>query len=120
MPRSDRWIGLPASPTWLAWFGKPYAALVRPSVEGQVTAEVDGGLVVRLGPAPINADQLADHFPPLPTSLIAHKINQPARWIPGASYTLTDGPPSQPAEVIPRLSGDEPRSLKRGESLGDP
>ena len=106
MPRSDRWIGLPASPTWLAWFGKPYVDLVRPSVEGHVTAEVDGGLLVRLGPEPMNADQLAARFPPLPTSLIAHKIDQPAEGAPTGSYTLTDGPPSQPAEVIPRLSGD--------------
>ena len=28
LPRSDRWVGLPASPTWLAWFGNPYAELV--------------------------------------------------------------------------------------------
>lgn len=104
LPRSDRWVGLPASPTWLAWFGKPYAGLVRPSVERHIEAVVDEGLLIRAGAMPMNADELADRFPPLPANLIAHRIGQPARWIPMASYTMVNGPPSQAAEAIPRLT----------------
>ena len=89
LPRADRWIGLPASPTWLAWFGKPYAELVRPSVAGHITAETDGALFLRMGTEPMNADELADRFPPLPTNLVAHRINQPAAWFPKGSFTLT-------------------------------
>ena len=29
-PRADVWIGLPPSPTWMAWFGRPYAAASAP------------------------------------------------------------------------------------------
>ncbi|MET1231392.1 MAG: hypothetical protein ABWY52_00915 [Candidatus Limnocylindrales bacterium] len=105
MPRSDRWIGLPASPTWLAWFGEPYAELVRPSIGAHLAAESQGeGLFLRMGAAPMNADELADRFPPLPTTLIARKINQPAQWFANGAYTLMAGPPSQPAEVIPQLT----------------
>jgi hypothetical protein len=105
MPRSDRWIGLPASPTWLAWFGEPYAELVRPSFGTHVAAEGPGdGLFVRMGAAPMNPDELSDRFPPLPTTLIAHRMNQPAQWFAKESYTLVAGPPSQPAAMIPPLT----------------
>ncbi len=47
-----QWVGLPAIPTWLAWYGDPYAALVTP---GLVRASVDA----------LDADALrADHRPP--------------------------------------------------------
>jgi len=111
LPRADRWIGLPASPTWLAWFGKPYAELVRPSMGGHITAEIDGALFVRMGTEPMNADQLAERFPPLPTNLVAHRINQPPEWFPQGSYTLTSGPPSQPAEEIPPIGAEAPLAI---------
>ena len=109
LPRADRWVGLPASPTWLAWFGKPYAERVLPSVAGNITSETDGALFMRMGTDPTTADQLADRFPPLPTNLVAHRINQPAEWFPKGSFTLSSGPPSQPAEEMPPIgSGDPP------------
>ena len=108
LPRADRWIGLPASPTWLAWFGQPYAAPVRPSVTSHITAEEDGAFFLRMGTEPMNADELANRFPPLPTNLVAHRINQPAAWVPRGSYTLTAGPPSQPAAEIPPIRAEEP------------
>ncbi len=111
LPRADRWIGLPASPTWLAWFGKPYAALVRASLSNHITAETDGAIFLRMGSEPLNADELADRFPPLPTSLVAHRINQPASWVPRGSYTLTAGPPSQPAAEIPPIGAEEPLAI---------
>ena len=101
LPRSDRWVGLPAGPTWLAWFGPPYAELVRRAVQGHITAEAGGAQFVRMADAPMNADELADVFPPLPTHLLARRINQPAVWLRGARFTLMGGPPSQPAEEIP-------------------
>lgn len=66
LPRSDRWVGLPAGPTWLAWFGPPYAELVRKTVQARITAEVGGALFVRMGQEPMNADELADVFHPCP------------------------------------------------------
>jgi hypothetical protein len=105
LPRSDRWVGLPAGPTWLAWFGPPYAELVRQAVQGQITAEAGGALFVRMGAEPMNADDLAEVFPPLPAQLIARRIKQPATWLRGARFTLMGGPPSQPADLIPDHAG---------------
>jgi hypothetical protein len=105
MPRANRWVGLPAAPTWLAWFGRPYADLVRSAVAQHITAETDGALLLRLGPEPMDPDQLAAVFPPLPLPLIARRINKPPAWEAGVRYTLTSGPPSQLAEQIPDLDG---------------
>lgn len=105
LPRADRWIGLPAGPTWLAWFGRPYADLVRSSVARQATSETDGALFLRLGSEPMDSDHLAGLFPPLPLPLIAHRINKPPAWEANVRYTLISGPPSQPAEQIPDLEG---------------
>jgi hypothetical protein len=104
MPRANRWVGLPATPTWLTWFGRPYADLVRSSVSQHITAKTDGALFLRLGPDPMDSDQLADAFPPLPVPLIAHRINKPPAWEVGIRYTLASGPPSQLAEQIPVLA----------------
>lgn len=105
LPRSDRWVGLPAGPTWLAWFGPHYAELVRQTVKARITAESGGALFVRMGEEPMNADELADLFPALPTHLVARRIKQPATWLRGARFTLMGGPPSQPAELIPDDAG---------------
>jgi len=104
MPRADRWIGLPAAPTWLAWFGRPYADLVRPTLAGVATEEDASGILLRLGTEPMHADDLADRFPPLPAALITHRLNRPAGWETGVRYTLVAGPPSQPADVTPNLN----------------
>ncbi len=57
LPSRARWIGLPASPTWLAWFGPPYADLVRESLRGQITDDREGSLFVRASTEPMNIDQ---------------------------------------------------------------
>jgi hypothetical protein len=106
MPRADAWVGLPASPTWLAWFGRPYAEAVRSAVAGHITSESDAGIFLRLGAVPMNADQLADLFPPLPVRLLARRREQPGAWLPNARYSLVSGAPSQPAEeLLPLVDG---------------
>jgi hypothetical protein len=103
MPGGDAWVGLPASPTWLAWFGHPYTELVRQAVAAAVTSETDAGLFLRLETQPSDADELADTFPPLPAWLLARRRDQAGLWLPGARFSFLDGPPSQPAEYIPDL-----------------
>jgi hypothetical protein len=105
LPRANRWVGLPAAPTWLAWFGPAYARLLRPNLAQHVSAETDGALFLRLGTEPMDSDQLADVFPPLPLPLVARRIKAPAAWETGVRYTLASGPPSQLAEEIPDLDG---------------
>ena len=101
MPGANRWVGLPAAPTWLAWFGRPYADLVRSTVSRHITTETDGAIFLRLGREPMDSDQLAAVFPPLPLPLIARRVNMPPAWEAGIRYTLASGPPSELAEQIP-------------------
>jgi hypothetical protein len=63
------WLGLPAKPTWLAWFGEPYRDLVASSLGGLAVPR-EHGLVVRLGPAPMDTDELRGHAPDLPSDLL--------------------------------------------------
>ena len=58
---------------------------------------------LRLGAEPMNADELAPIFPPLPLPPIARRINKAAAWDAGRHYNLVGGPHSQPAEQIPEL-----------------
>jgi hypothetical protein len=104
MPRRAEWVGLPAGPTWLAWFGGPYAALLRRTVAAHVAADLDRGLFLRLGPEPMNFDELADRFPALPAQLLARRRDRPGRWLAGAPYTGGNLPPSEAAEQIPELT----------------
>jgi hypothetical protein len=101
VPFANRWMGLPAAPTWLAWFGPPYADRVRPSIAPFIRDERDGGLLVRLADEPADRDQLATVFPPLPLELVARRKGKPAAWEPTERYTFVGSPPSQPADVIP-------------------
>jgi hypothetical protein len=108
-PRATSWVGLPASPTWIAWFGPPYADLVQPAIGRELQAESDGGFLVRTARQPLDRSHLARIFPPLPEKLLARSQGEPGRWLPDASYTLFSGPPSEPAEYIPELTGSVSR-----------
>jgi hypothetical protein len=101
IPHADRWMGLPAAPTWLAWFGRPYADLVRSTVAPFIREERDGGLLVRLSDDPADRDRLADIFPPLPLELVARRQGKPPSWERDVRYSFLGGPPSHPAEIIP-------------------
>lgn len=110
MPFPPDWVGLPASPTWLAWFGPPYDDLVRPAVAGSVARASDAGLLVRLGTEPLHADELAAVFPPLPERLLARaEEDAPGRWLPGARYSMGAPPPEAPAVEVPPLPEPSPR-----------
>ena len=101
LPFGSAWVGLPAAPTWLAWFGRPYAGLVAEAVAGHVAAERPNGLLLRLGDEPAAADALADAFPPLPARLVARAGKGPGRWLAGVRFDMGHPPPSGPAEEIP-------------------
>ena len=99
LARRPWWVGLPAIPTWLAWYGEPYRDLVEDHVAGLAEAEPDG-LLVRAGDVPMDRDELDGMLPPPPADLRA--VRRPGSSVdPAARYTLLAGPPSDPAEVIP-------------------
>lgn len=69
MPFSS-FAGLPPVPTWLAWFGRPYAPHVADSVTDYAEQTADGAWLFRGGPKPMDVDELANRFPSLPARLI--------------------------------------------------
>lgn len=104
LPRSRWWVGLPALPTWLAWFGSPYRALIGSRLDGSTSMTVarSSGLLLQCGPEPMDMDQLRGVFPALPVELLARR--RPGSTVdPTARITMLQGPPSEAAETIPWL-----------------
>lgn len=64
------WAGIPWDPSWLAWFGRPYADRLRASVAGQIDRETARGFLLRVGALPAARDQLRAVFPRLPSELL--------------------------------------------------
>lgn len=102
MPRSKWWVGLPALPTWLAWFGDPYRALVESRLDGPTVVSRPSGLLVRCGPEPMDVDELDGVFPVLPAELLVTRRSG-ATVDPADRISMTLGPPSEPAETIPPI-----------------
>ena len=102
LPRSRWWVGLPARPTWLAWFGDPYRALIADALDGSNTTVRRSGLLVRCGEEPTDVDELGAVFPRLPAELLAVR-RAGSTADPLARITLTNGPPSEPAAIIPAI-----------------
>lgn len=66
------WNGLPAFPTWLAWFGPPYRPVVAAAFPAGGVEEHPAGLMLRMGELPAHGDELRARFPSLPSELIQH------------------------------------------------
>jgi hypothetical protein len=90
MPFSS-FAGLPPVPTWLAWFGRPYAPHVADSVGAVAQQTKDGAWFFRGGPEPMDLDQLANCFPSLPARL----VYEPRKDVEPGAF------PVVPAEFIP-------------------
>ena len=100
LPRARWWVGLPALPTWVAWFGEPYLDRVAEAVSPWIVRERGNGALARFGLKPMDVDELRGVFPALPPELVA-RPRDGATLDPAVRRTLAHGPPSQPAEVIP-------------------
>ena len=101
-PRNPWWVGLPALPTWLAWFAPPYQTLVESRLDRSLCTVRPSGVLLRCGPEPMDVEELADVFPRLPAELLA--VTASGRPVDLARRTtLFQSPPSGPAEVIPWL-----------------
>jgi hypothetical protein len=99
-PRARWWVGLPALPTWLAWFGKPYRELVGKAVSDWVVRQSRGGVLAQFGPEPMDVDELRGVFPELPPELLARRRDG-SSVDPAIRITYVQPPPSEAAEAIP-------------------
>jgi hypothetical protein len=79
------WMGLSPTPTWLAWFGEWYARELEPFLTTAAAIRTPEGIFLRLGPEPLDRDQLREVFPSLPPYLLVQQA--------GAEY--------KPAEKLP-------------------
>lgn len=64
------WSGLPAKATWLSWYGAPYREAVA-SALGARAIHRGPGLLVRLGPQPLDSDEASSQALDLPPDVIA-------------------------------------------------
>jgi hypothetical protein len=102
-PRARWWVGLPALPTWLAWFGAPYRELVDAAVSEWIVRASPGGVLARFGSEPMDVDQLQGVFPTLPPELLARRRDGSPIG-PATRITFVQAPPSEPAEAIPWIN----------------
>jgi len=79
------WLGLPDEPAWLIWVGAEYAREIEKHLDPIRIQQYPEGLFLKLGPEPMDKDQLREVFPLLPSHLVAQKIGDkyyPAKRIP--------------------------------------
>lgn len=102
--RGPWWNGLPAPATWLSWYGGAYRAAVREALAG-VAEERPGGLLVRLGQRPMDADQVLGLGPVIPQDLVVHlhaDANEGIANVAGRKPRVFRG--ITPSDVIPDLT----------------
>lgn len=95
--KATGWSGIPWDPTWLAWFGRPYADRLESVLADHVDVRTASGLLVRVGRLPAPRAELRGAFPHLPPELVQEE------YIVGST---PDGSPRtqlRPAAEIPPL-----------------
>jgi hypothetical protein len=97
------WMGLPSKATWLTWFGAGYRDAVASAVRG-AAEEHPGGLLLRLGPEPMDSDQVRGSAPTLPPELVVGmtpRLGEVPMADTGQPIVLAHD--RSPARVIPPL-----------------
>ncbi len=89
LQRDRFFCGVPPQPTWLAWFGAVYRPHVepdlRPGLAPAVAASGPEGILLQLGPDPLDRDELRGRFPALAPRLLAGERDgtvSPAPFVP--------------------------------------
>jgi hypothetical protein len=117
-PMGHEWFGILPAPTWLSWFGRPYKALVAPSLSGRDRSgimEEGDGVFVRLGDYPANLNELQAVKLELPSELlarrdedhdVAHLLNKLEKIkAPDVRIQTSRSYRGRPAELIPKIDG---------------
>ncbi|MEK6719101.1 MAG: hypothetical protein AABZ33_00365 [Chloroflexota bacterium] len=84
LPKGGWFRGLPAVPTWLAWYGPAYRTEIEASLPEAVTTRVGPALLVRWGNEPMNLDALRS-VPQLDPRLVVpdpEADGRPAEFVP--------------------------------------
>ncbi|MFL5726446.1 MAG: hypothetical protein ACJ77F_08910 [Chloroflexota bacterium] len=95
--RAHGWAGIPRDPSWLAWFGRPYADRLRADLADRIDRDTVHGFLLRARALPAMPADLRPLFPDLPQELIQEE------WF---VESPTDGTPIarlRPAPEIPAL-----------------
>jgi len=102
------WMGIPAEPTWLTWFGRPYVPLVAKSLEKLEPTVTESGILIRLGSKPADLRQLRRAKVKLAADLLVQRAehDQGDELMAKLKRAGMWSPPSfrpRSADVIPRL-----------------
>lgn len=73
IPSYNWWIGIPKSPMWLSWFGKPYIKELEKYLKDYTYSKYEEGLYLVASPKPVIKEELETLFPKLPQQLLAHR-----------------------------------------------
>ena len=108
LPRHNRWLGIPAVPTWLTWYGHPYSEAVLSACDNHITDRFDEGFMIRASEEPLGIRSLPKDTPDIPSELRAKMSEQSLSGrlasIFGAKVKPTDDRMTdRPADVIPPL-----------------
>jgi hypothetical protein len=80
-PGNGRWLGLPPLPTWLSWYGGPYADIARPHI-GEPVFTRKAGLGCRMSEKPLGLADLQGREPALPAQYLMTLPGTAAEIIP--------------------------------------
>ena len=80
LPPLNWWVGIPNSPMWLNWFGKPYAKEIEINLSKFTIIEFDSGIFYKTADFPIILKKIKK-YPKIPLKLLALNGN-PAELIP--------------------------------------
>jgi len=67
------WMGIPAEPAWLSWFGRPYTPFLAQPLKALGPEVSDDGIFVRLGSKPADLRQLRNSGTKLPKDLLVKR-----------------------------------------------
>ena len=108
LPRHNRWLGIPAVPTWMTWYGHPYAEMVQSACENHVTNRFDEGFLIRMSDEPRGIGSLPKNIPEIPSELRAKLSEQSlsgrlANIFRPNVLPTDDRMTDRPADLIPPL-----------------
>lgn len=108
LPRHNRWLGIPAVPTWMTWYGHPYANMVQSACASHITSRFEEGFLLKASDEPLGIRALPKSFPEIATELRAKMSEQSLSGrlasISGPRVKPTDDRlTDRPADFIPPL-----------------
>jgi hypothetical protein len=87
-----KWLGIPRTPTWLVWYGGPYAKLLKHIAKENQTDS--SAIFLRHGKEPVDTDTAKKKFPRIPEQFLAKEKKLAANISPNIICSVAERIPS--------------------------